>query len=726
MLLPGSLAIKGSLRIPSHDAILQHTAQDVSQSLASSLGCYGDKDDRLFDDKITDGKMTPARCEEHCEGYAFFGLQYGVECWCGREGTDYTKYGEASCDMDCGGDSGVTCGGSYALNIYSMGSVSDDPGSIGCYGDSKNDRIFSNKWEDYEDMGPNRCARHCLNAGAVYYGTQYGSQCWCGDGDAKYDRHGPAKCNMPCSGVPDRFCGGYDAMSVYVIDSSPTPISESPTPAPVRTTSPSPTETKPTPPPTPVWEMPEYEAGCTKASWRYASGTGPSGRAYIEGSGLEGNECFTLTDLYIARDGKAPLYVTDVDGNELPGSDPTGYWLLKGELYVIQGAILYVHGTDAGGDADILRIQSNDNELFHEVRGYGGSLSFKSTKVISWDTDAGNVREDYEGGRSFLNCVSEKLDGQTCEGKAKNDAGICRMDIIDSEMGYLGYFDSESYGLTWKVRGFCVDKSNPEVFDNTDVFGDIKGSDIHHMYYGMYSYGHQGGVWTNNKMHDNHQYGFDPHDDSDYLTISHNTVWNNVNHGIIASKRCNNVKIYDNEVYDGGAQAAGIFLHRSTDSCEVYNNYVHDMYDAGLANLESFDSKVYDNIFENVKYGIRISLGGGNNEVYDNTFKGVTKYGLYTYKGSDPPEVSEDGRPENNIFHDNTVICAEDADDAAGVKFKEADGTMAFGNDFQDCHDLQFLDATETSWYDNAPGDACLKSGSSTFSEAQGLPPACS
>lgn len=55
------------------------------------------------------------------------------------------------------------------------------------------------------------------------------------------------------------------------------------------------------------------------------------------------------------------------------------------------------------------------------------------------------------------------------------------------------------------------------------------------------------------------------------------------------------------------------------------DNYVHDMYDAGLANLESFDSKVYDNIFENVKYGIRISLGGGNNEVYDNTFKGVTK-----------------------------------------------------------------------------------------------------
>lgn len=51
------------------------------------------------------------------------------------------------------------------------------------------------------------------------------------------------------------------------------------------------------------------------------------------------------------------------------------------------------------------------------------------------------------------------------------------------------------------------DRSNPDVFDDVNVYGDIKSSDIHHMYYGMYSYGHQGGIWTNNLMHDNHQYG---------------------------------------------------------------------------------------------------------------------------------------------------------------------------------------------------------------------------
>ena len=29
--------------------------------------------------------------------------------------------------------------------------------------------------------------------------------------------------------------------------------------------------------------------------------------------------------------------------------------------------------------------------------------------------------------------------------------GEARMDIEDSEMAYLGFYDGESYGLTWKV-----------------------------------------------------------------------------------------------------------------------------------------------------------------------------------------------------------------------------------------------------------------------------------
>lgn len=40
--------------------------------------------------------------------------------------------------------------------------------------------------------------------------------------------------------------------------------------------------------------------------------------------------------------------------------------------------------------------------------------------------------------------------------------------------------------------------------------------------------------------------------------------------GIIASKRCNNVEIYGNTVYDGGEDAVGIFLHRSSNFAKVY------------------------------------------------------------------------------------------------------------------------------------------------------------
>lgn len=40
---------------------------------------------------------------------------------------------------------------------------------------------------------------------------------------------------------------------------------------------------------------------------------------------------------------------------------------------------------------------------------------------------------------------------ETCDGAAKKDMGECRMDITNSELGYLGYDDSESYGLSWKV-----------------------------------------------------------------------------------------------------------------------------------------------------------------------------------------------------------------------------------------------------------------------------------
>ncbi|CAN0489702.1 unnamed protein product, partial [Laminaria digitata] len=91
--------------------------------------------------------------------------------------------------------------------------------------------------------------------------------------------------------------------------------------------------------------------------------------------------CATLTTLYEGQGSDGELYILDADG-EVTGGDPTGFWLLSSDLRIVDGVTLYVHGTDADGDADILRIRSNGAGDFYEVRGHGGSLSFKNTKVI--------------------------------------------------------------------------------------------------------------------------------------------------------------------------------------------------------------------------------------------------------------------------------------------------------------------------------------------------------
>ena len=74
--------------------------------------------------------------------------------------------------------------------------------------------------------------------------------------------------------------------------------------------------------------------------------------------------------------------------------------------------------------------------------------------MFAWDTKNNEVDEDEDDGRSYISAVSEIItdSSETCDGRAKSNMGEARMDIEDREMGYLGFYDGESYGLTWKVR----------------------------------------------------------------------------------------------------------------------------------------------------------------------------------------------------------------------------------------------------------------------------------
>ncbi|CAM9364819.1 unnamed protein product, partial [Sphacelaria rigidula] len=95
------------------------------------VGCFNDALPRAMDatPKYTSVDLTRAMCQERCEeaGTEYYGLEYGVECWCGDE---YDRHGEViysrtgnliddSCEeRPCGGNSLEQCGGDWQLAVY--------------------------------------------------------------------------------------------------------------------------------------------------------------------------------------------------------------------------------------------------------------------------------------------------------------------------------------------------------------------------------------------------------------------------------------------------------------------------------------------------------------------------------------------------------------------------------------------------------------------------------
>ncbi|CAM9971229.1 unnamed protein product, partial [Ectocarpus sp. 4 AP-2014] len=158
-------------------------------------------------------------CAGLCSDYAYYATQYGRECWCGNNAA-YNINGPGVCDFPCAGDASETCGGNFAMSVYSTG-------YLGCFADLQTGRVFP-VVTGSNSMTTAICADTC--AEYAYYGTQYGRepipyrrhpssssngcrQCWCGD-NAAYDAYGEATCDMVCSGDATDTCGGTNAMSV--------------------------------------------------------------------------------------------------------------------------------------------------------------------------------------------------------------------------------------------------------------------------------------------------------------------------------------------------------------------------------------------------------------------------------------------------------------------------------------------------------------------------------
>ncbi|MGY4741180.1 right-handed parallel beta-helix repeat-containing protein [Streptomyces sp. ATMOS53] len=383
----------------------------------------------------------------------------------------------------------------------------------------------------------------------------------------------------------------------------------------------------------------------------------------------------------------APLVETD------PG---TNTWELSADLVVQNGATLNLHGTSVGGDVNTLRLRSlSDNAATHvsSITAQYGDIDIDSTHITSWDDATGAPDTDPylpanaasgSRARAFIRALSYlDTDGTPRES---------RMDIKNSDIGYLGSHAAESYGVSYKGRG--CDSTHLDVCAALNVYGSETNTRFHDNFMGTYTFDAYGMAFTGNEYDHNVMYGLDPHDDSDYLTITHNHSHDNGDHGIICSQRCDHLEIAYNEVDHNGIppyvptgdddpsdnQVHGIMIHRGVTDSVIENNYVHDQPNgSGIAVFDSSGDTIRNNTVTGAEYGLRYSVGSRNITTTGNTVTNSSQYAVFTYQGSDiPAYTNSTGRPSNLVFTGNTF----DTTSSNVVKLNQTDGTVFTGNTF--------------------------------------------
>lgn len=103
---------------------------------ATYSGCVIDNaGDRVFKShQASSDNMTPQTCSTICGGYAYFGIEFGRECYCGDNAPTTAQYAaDDQCDMTCAGDSTALCGAGDRLSVYSTTGSAKNPETVGDY-----------------------------------------------------------------------------------------------------------------------------------------------------------------------------------------------------------------------------------------------------------------------------------------------------------------------------------------------------------------------------------------------------------------------------------------------------------------------------------------------------------------------------------------------------------------------------------------------------------------
>lgn len=296
-------------------------------------------------------------------------------------------------------------------------------------------------------------------------------------------------------------------------------------------------------------------------------------------------------------------------------------WILNSGITVAQNAILYINSSDTSW----LKILG-DGETAYPIL-ISGSLKIDSAKISSWNPNTNNYTSSLDSHRN-----GEDVEiGTPRPYIIVNDDATGTTDITNSELVSLGYESGYGGGRTG-LRYEGGDGS------------EIKGNNIHDMYFGFYSKGVGGIMIEDNFVQNNIHYGLDPHTGTHDMTIRNNSVHDNGSIGIICSLDCYNIAVEDNTVYDNTKM--GIMLSRNMTDSIVKNNNVSNE-DRGIVISESSNNEIYNNTISMSVSGIDLDEDSFDNIIHSNTIVDI-----------DDPEGAlgvEEGAETENIIYSNLL-----------------------------------------------------------------------
>lgn len=295
-----------------------------------------------------------------------------------------------------------------------------------------------------------------------------------------------------------------------------------------------------------------------------------------------------------------------------------GMWLLHANLLVGEAATLQITG---GSGAAALRLRSDETGFVY-LRTNDGVLVLGETAVSSWNPTLQTTDENYADGRAYILA-----------------RGNARLDIRHSDIGYLGWSDGESYGVSWRDVN---DPAQPDVL-RSRVTGEVEGSTFHHNYYGIYTHQASHMTFRGNTFRDNIRYGFDPHDYTHDVVVEDNFAYHNGSHGFIISRGCFNFVFRRNVSYEnhdpGNNLAHGFMLDPGSPESSVLqapsvNNLLEDNEARnnegyGLRVRGSHDNTIRHNNFHNNLQGIVLDEASQRNLVMDNAVYTNAVNGIY-------------------------------------------------------------------------------------------------